>query len=84
MTDDISMEALPGVTAARCEAALSAGCDLVLHCNGEMEDMEAAVAVCPRLAGASLRRAERALARRPAGPELDIAAARAELRGLIA
>jgi beta-N-acetylhexosaminidase len=84
MTDDISMQALPGDTAARSAAALAAGCDLVLHCNGEMADMEAAVAACPRLDGTALRRAEAALARRPAPATLDIEAARAELRALTA
>jgi beta-N-acetylhexosaminidase len=83
MTDDISMRALPGGTAERCAAALAAGCDLVLHCNGELADMEEAVAACPRLADAALERARRALAARPAAPELDIAAARAELAALM-
>jgi len=33
MTDDISMEALSGTVAQRSEAAIAAGCDLVLHCR---------------------------------------------------
>jgi beta-N-acetylhexosaminidase len=39
MSDDISMEALKGDVASRSEAALKAGCDLILHCNGKMEEM---------------------------------------------
>ena len=39
MTDDISMSALTGTISARCEQAVQAGCDLVLHCNGRLEEM---------------------------------------------
>src|SRR6185503_10469047 len=35
MTDDLSMAALSGTVAERSRAALAAGCDLVLHCNGQ-------------------------------------------------
>jgi beta-N-acetylhexosaminidase len=41
VSDDLSMKALSGGMAARAKAALEAGCDLVLHCSGEMEEMEA-------------------------------------------
>ncbi len=40
MTDDLSMQALGGRMAARSEAALAAGCDLLLHCNGNMAEMQ--------------------------------------------
>lgn len=39
MTDDIVMGALSGSLVARSEAALSAGCDIVLHCSGIFADM---------------------------------------------
>jgi beta-N-acetylhexosaminidase len=68
MTDDISMQALQGPVAARAEAALAAGCDLVLHCNGELAEMQALAGVCPLLSGEGLARSERALAMR-AAPE---------------
>ncbi len=41
VSDDLSMKALSGDMAARANAALGAGCDLVLHCNGKMDEMEA-------------------------------------------
>jgi len=41
MTDDISMQALSGTVAERAEAARTAGCDLVLHCNGDLAEMQA-------------------------------------------
>lgn len=39
MTDDIVMGALSGSLVARSEAALAAGCDIVLHCSGIFADM---------------------------------------------
>ena len=41
MTDDLSMQALSGNFTSRTEKALAAGCDLILHCNGKMEEMVA-------------------------------------------
>lgn len=56
MTDDLSMNALTGGMASRAEKALAAGCDLILHCNGKMVEMEnVATAVTP-LSGEALRR----------------------------
>jgi beta-N-acetylhexosaminidase len=63
MTDDLSMQALSGGFRQRAEAARAAGCDVVLHCNGEMAEMEAVAAGCGRLAREALRRAQAALAR---------------------
>lgn len=37
--DDLSMQALSGSMAARARAVLAAGCDIVLHCNGNMAEM---------------------------------------------
>ena len=39
MSDDLSMKALDGPLSVRAKAALFAGCDLVLHCNGDMDEM---------------------------------------------
>lgn len=39
MSDDISMKALPGSFSYRTKAIIDAGCDLVLHCNGDMKEM---------------------------------------------
>lgn len=60
MTDDLSMGALGGEVADRAEKALKAGCDVILHCNGVMEEMAAIAGVTSELAGAALARAERA------------------------
>ena len=67
MTDDISMGALSGDVGSRASAAIAAGCDLVLHCNGDLAEMQAVAAAVPELAGEALRRCDAALAaRRPA------------------
>lgn len=84
MSDDISMQALAGDLADRARAALDAGCDLVLHCNGELDQMRAVAEVAGPLAGEAAERAARALAaRRPPVP-IDVAAARAEFAELTA
>jgi beta-N-acetylhexosaminidase len=62
MTDDISMRALGGGIAERGAAALAAGCDMLLHCNGKMDEMHEVASVAPPLAGEAGRRAEAALA----------------------
>ena len=62
MGDDISMGALSGSIAERARASLAAGCDLVLHCNGKMDEMRAVAAEAPELAGEAVRRADAALA----------------------
>jgi beta-N-acetylhexosaminidase len=83
MTDDISMEALSGSVAERSVAALKAGCDLVLHCNGKMADMEAIAAACGGMTAKAEARAKAALAERKTPTEIDIQALRAEFDGLI-
>ena len=57
MSDDLSMKALTGTYAARTQATLNSGCDLVLHCNGVMAEMAEIAAHTPALEGDSLRRA---------------------------
>ena len=41
MSDDVSMGALSGTLAERSRASLAAGCDVVLHCNGDLAEMQA-------------------------------------------
>jgi beta-N-acetylhexosaminidase len=83
MSDDISMGALSGSLSERTRAAIAAGCDMVLHCNGVLAEMVEVAAQAPALAGDAARRAEAALAaRKPAAP-LDLAASRAELAELL-
>lgn len=60
-TDDLSMKALSGGFRERAEAAFRAGCDVALHCNGDLAEMRAVAEAAPRLAGEPLRRSEAAL-----------------------
>jgi beta-N-acetylhexosaminidase len=76
MSDDISMGALSGTLAARSQAALAAGCDVVLHCNGDLREMTQVASVVPELSGEALARADAALAARSAPEEFDAEAAR--------
>ena len=83
MSDDISMGALAGSIAERSRAAIAAGCDVVLHCNGEMAEMLAVAAEVPALSGAAARRAAAALAMKRTAVPIDLAAGRAEFLRLM-
>ena len=76
MSDDVSMGALSGSLAERSTAALAAGCDLVLHCNGDLAEMTAVAGATPMLSGEAARRCEAALNQRRAPEDFDIEAAR--------
>ena len=75
VSDDLSMKALGGGFGERTEAALAAGCDVVLHCNGDLDEMTAvAESVSPLTEIAQERLARAAAAKRRPVP-FDIAAA---------
>nr|WP_127112519.1 glycoside hydrolase family 3 protein [Shimia sediminis] len=83
MTDDIGMQALSGTVVDRSIAAIAAGCDVILHCNGPLSeriDVAQAVAKMPARAD---ERAQRVLDTRPRPGALDIPALTAELETLI-
>ncbi|WP_295897066.1 beta-N-acetylhexosaminidase [uncultured Bartonella sp.] len=83
MTDDLSMKALSGDLGDLTKQAFEAGCDLVLHCNGESEEMRKIAAATPWLEGKSLARADRAtnFVRKP--DEADEKTLRDEFRNLL-
>ncbi len=83
MSDDVSMNALAGSIAERTRAIVNAGCDMVLHCNGKLDEMRDVARETPELAGEALDRARRALASRRAPEPFDRQAARAELEALM-
>lgn len=84
MTDDVSMGALSGTIEQRSALSLAAGCDVVLHCNGLLDEMRAVASAVPELAGKAAERAERALSFRKAPEPFDREAGRAEFDALIA
>ena len=82
MTDDISMQALAGTVADRGAAALSAGCDLVLHCNGDLAEMRSLMDRVGALSAQAQSRADRALSTRTTPGTVDIDALEAEFEAL--
>jgi beta-N-acetylhexosaminidase len=62
MTDDLGMHALSGDFGVRAERAVAAGCDIALHCSGEMAEMEAIAAAVPALSAEGEARLARAMA----------------------
>jgi beta-N-acetylhexosaminidase len=83
MSDDVSMNALAGSIAERTRAIVTAGCDMVLHCNGKLDEMREVARETPELSGKALQRAQAALASRTPPQAFDRKAARAELDALI-
>ena len=84
VTDDLSMGALRGSVGQRAAVALSAGCDLALHCNGKRDEMEDVAAAVPRLAGRARERFDRMLAARSEPDAFDEADGLRELHALLA
>jgi beta-N-acetylhexosaminidase len=83
MSDDLSMKALEGSLAARARAALVAGCDVVLHCNGGMDEMREIAGEAKPLDDIHLKRAQAALALLAPPEEFDVDAGEARLAELM-
>lgn len=83
MTDDLSMQALSGTVAERSRASLAAGIDVILHCNGELAEMQDVAGEAGALTPAARARADAALALRDSGSPVDIQSAKAELEALL-
>lgn len=86
LSDDLSMQALGGSLADRARAALAAGCDIALHCNGKMEEMAQVADTTAALTPAALDRIARGrkrLNRRKPPTSGEIAAWQKRLDGLL-
>jgi beta-N-acetylhexosaminidase len=83
ISDDLSMNALRGPLSVRTKAALFAGCDIALHCNGSMEEMRQVASEAKPLQDHWLKRCELALARLSFPEPLDPLAAEARLAQLL-
>jgi beta-N-acetylhexosaminidase len=84
MSDDLSMKALGGSFEERAAAVIEAGLDIVLHCNGNLEEGQAVASATPHLSGASLRRAEAAEAAIRAPQPFDVERSERELAVIMA
>jgi len=83
MSDDIGMNALGGAVVDRALRAQAAGCDLILHCNGDLAERRALAAALPPMGPEAQRRAGAALGHRRAAVPIDIPAREAELAALM-
>ncbi len=98
VSDDLSMKALDASLAslvgdlsnfrssmhARGELALKAGCDVLLHCNGDIEEMRQVADAAGNLKGAAQKRAQRALSFLRTPDEFDVAEAERVLDSIMA
>ncbi len=84
-SDDLSMEALGGTLAERAAASLAAGCDLVEHCNGNLDEMKGMADAIGPLSEAAARRIHDGEAMRTTAPapvdRTALAARLEELKG---
>lgn len=83
VSDDLSMQALAGDLASRATSSLEAGCDLVLHCTGEMSEMREIVPVLSPMSAATAARVRRGREMALRGQGWDKAAAAARLGELL-
>jgi beta-N-acetylhexosaminidase len=85
VSDDVNMKALRGDLGELSLTAVQAGCDAVLHCNGDFAEMERVARATPRLSDRAMERLSRANAKLPLRPqELNVADALGRIQTLIA
>ncbi|MCF6317008.1 MAG: beta-hexosaminidase [Marinosulfonomonas sp.] len=83
MTDDLSMEALDGDVTQRTRASLAGGMDMILHCNGELDEMAQVAGEAGMFTHGAQSRADAALKWRKLPDFVDILALEDELAYLI-
>ena len=84
MSDDLSMKALGGTYTEKTTRALEAGCDVVLHCNGDLAEMQEVAAAAGTLVGKSMARAKSALRHRRKPVAFDKRLAQKDLQAVLA
>ncbi|MES2434631.1 MAG: glycoside hydrolase family 3 N-terminal domain-containing protein [Pseudomonadota bacterium] len=83
ITDDLNMQALTGSLGERTARSMAAGCDVALHCKGDMAEMLEVAAAAGGMTVAARSRATAALAQRRSAKSIDIAALEAEFSALL-
>ena len=79
MSDDLGMEALSGDFGTRAAGVVAAGCDVALHCSGDMAEMVAVAGAVPAMGAEGEARLARAMATvlvEDEGPDLAEAVAK--------
>jgi beta-N-acetylhexosaminidase len=84
LCDDLSMKALAGDLTSLAGACLRAGCDVVLHCNGDPEEMQDVAKGVGPMSDAAIRRFQRARAAVGHAGSCDVAQLSDELARLLA
>jgi beta-N-acetylhexosaminidase len=84
ISDDMSMKALKGTLDRLAGDLIAAGCDIALHCNGNMEEMRLVASGCGPLSSAAALRYERGRQRVNREPDFDTEELAEELAGLMA
>ena len=82
LTDDISMGALSGNVESRAVSAREAGCDLVLHCSGDLSEMSAIAAAVGEMSSSARQLADIAFSGRKNPLDVDICDFEAEFAAL--
>jgi beta-N-acetylhexosaminidase len=83
ISDDLSMQALSGDIASRASRAIAAGCDIALHCNGDLAEMQAVTQAAGAMTSMAETRAARALAQRGIATKIDTDSIAAEFKALV-
>ncbi|ESW62066.1 MAG: beta-hexosaminidase [Rhodobacter sp. CACIA14H1] len=83
MTDDLNMQALAGSLGERTARSIAAGCDIALHCKGDLVEMQAVAAAAGLMSDATRARAAAALAQRGTPDPVDIGAVEADLAAIL-
>lgn len=83
MTDDLNMQALSGSLGERTHRSIQAGCDIALHCKGDLAEMQEVASAAGNMNAISQARARAALAQRKPAKKIDIASLEAELSELL-
>lgn len=82
-SDDLGMGALDGAPEQRVAGCLAAGCDVALHCGGDLDAMRSAVAGAAPITPVGRRRLTAALAAADRADPFDRPRAEARLRDLV-
>jgi len=83
VTDDLNMQALSGTLAERASRSIAAGCDIALHCKGDLAERQAVAVAAGNMGELTQARAKAALARRSTPQAVDIPELEAELAALL-